>query len=654
MNDRIRIISQSGLSVIVFYGFFFCCFLQIGIPAVGRLFLGQNFFEMPSFIHAYLVLIMIPVSLDFLLIFLNVKEENITKYRCISLLLVIGIASAVSYSEFGLHSRMPLFWVFGSLAITIIYSMKIGNLASFIFLIISVLSLSYNMGINDLLIFSITDERSNIWHTITVTLSPFIISLICNFTAYHIYKRFEAHDLKLQENNLELEKIANQDPLTKLDTRSSAEVTFEKIIKSTETDNIYVSITLLDIDDFKTVNTFFGHLGGDEVLKHAAKILSNISPMVFRLGGDEFIILATHTQESFKILASQVDSMCQYYQKLKYHDELIEFKFSAGTFLSSTPISFQTAIRECDLGLRTSKLKKEQRHSIQINYDLAAENLAATLNTAYAIPNLVKIKGAKVNAEIQRSILEKDFTFYFQPIVDLNLKKVIGAEALLRWEKNGEIYQQLEDYLDRFKVIEPKSPFFETINETRKTLHKTLKSQFTSNFDLHINLNSNFFQSSRTSNGVYDLCDKMFGYENNIVIEITEEVLSREKEGALSAFLERAKDLGLKIALDDFASDHSNFNRLLHYDIDIIKLDKSFVQKIGDFQKANLMIKHLKKMSDDLNIEIYAEGVSSKAISDLLLDMGISIHQGFLYSKPVSLSQFLDTPDDVWKGVVDR
>jgi EAL domain-containing protein (putative c-di-GMP-specific phosphodiesterase class I) len=146
----------------------------------------------------------------------------------------------------------------------------------------------------------------------------------------------------------------------------------------------------------------------------------------------------------------------------------------------------------------------------------------------------------------------------------------------------------------------------------------------------------------------------MFGYENNIVIEITEEVLSSEKEGALSAFLERAKDLGLKIALDDFASDHSNFNRLLHYDIDIIKLDKSFVQKIGDFQKANLMIKHLKKMSEDLNIEIYAEGVSSKAISDLLLDMGISIHQGFLYSKPVSLSQFLDTPDAVWKGVVDR
>ena len=59
-------------------------------------------------------------------------------------------------------------------------------------------------------------------------------------------------------------------------------------------------------------------------------------------------------------------------------------------------------------------------------------------------------------------------------------------------------------------------------------------------------------------------------------------------------------------------------------------------------------------MSEDLNIEIYAEGVSSKAISDLLLDMGISIHQGFLYSKPVSLSQFLDTPDAVWKGVVDR
>ena len=109
MNDRKRIISQSGLSVIVFYGFFFCCFLQVGIPTVGRLFLGQNFFEMPSFIQAYLVLIMIPVSLDFLLIFLNVKEENITKYRCVSLLLVIGIASAVSYSEFGLHSRMPLF-----------------------------------------------------------------------------------------------------------------------------------------------------------------------------------------------------------------------------------------------------------------------------------------------------------------------------------------------------------------------------------------------------------------------------------------------------------------------------------------------------------------------------------------------------------------
>jgi len=655
MNDGKRIISQSGLSVVVFYGFFFSTFLQVCIPTVGRLHLGQNFFEMPSFIHAYLALMVIPISLDFLLISLNVKEDNITKYRCISLLIVMSLATVVSYSTFGLNSKMPVYWVFGSIAITIIYSMKIGNLSSFINLIISVLSLFNNMGINDLLMTSFTDERSNLWHALTVTLSPFIISLICNYTAYNMYKRFESHDLKLQNYNLYLKKIVNQDPLTKLDTRASAEVNFKQIIKLTEVNNVYVSVTLLDIDYFKSVNTFYGHLGGDEALKHSAKIISNITPMVFRLGGDEFIILASHaSEESFQRFSSQIDSICQYYQKVNYHDEVIEFKFSAGTFLINNPISFQTALRECDLGLRTSKLKKEQKHSIQINYDLISENLDAKLDAVYGPPTTKIIDGAKINAEIQKSILEKEFTYYLQPIVDLNLKKVIGAEGLLRWEKNGEIYRPLKHYLDRFKIIEPKSPYFEAISETRKTLQKTLRSQITSRCDLHFNMNSNFFQSSRTSSGVYDLCDKMFGYDNNIVIEITEEVLTIEKEGALSAFLERAKELGFKIALDDFVSDHSNLNRLIHHDIDIIKLDKGIVQNIVEFQKAKLIVKHLKKMCDDLNIEIYAEGVSSKAISDSLLEMGISIHQGFFYSKPVSVSQFLDTSSDVWKEVVDR
>ena len=136
----------------------------------------------------------------------------------------------------------------------------------------------------------------------------------------------------------------------------------------------------------------------------------------------------------------------------------------------------------------------------------------------------------------------------------------------------------------------------------------------------------------------------MFGSAKNIVIEITEEYLSENEKNSLSDFLAEARKNGNKIALDDFPSKQSNLNRLfaMDYNVDIIKIDKELISKIDVDNKSKVMLKHLKNMCDNLNIEIIVEGVYSEKIMNTLNNMGIFNHQGFYYHKPMKVSDFLE------------
>ena len=117
------------------------------------------------------------------------------------------------------------------------------------------------------------------------------------------------------------------------------------------------------------------------------------------------------------------------------------------------------------------------------------------------------------------------------------------------------------------------------------------------------------------------------------------------------AFLKGAKEAGCKIALDDFGSEHSNLKRLMDYDIDIIKLDKSPTCQLIEKSIARAVLRNLALMCDDFRVQIYAEDVECQDISDALLEIGISIHQGFLHGKAIPFADFAFKVDEFQKGL---
>jgi EAL domain-containing protein (putative c-di-GMP-specific phosphodiesterase class I) len=188
--------------------------------------------------------------------------------------------------------------------------------------------------------------------------------------------------------------------------------------------------------------------------------------------------------------------------------------------------------------------------------------------------------------------------------------------------------------------METTDPFFDIINKNRIELIKTINAVV--ELDIHFNFNSDFFNRKGASKGTMSLPMKLFGSAKNIVIEITEEYLSENEEAALSVFLDQARENNNKIALDDFPSKQSNLNRLMDYNVDVIKIDKKLISQIDFDNKSKVMLKHIKNMCDNLNIEIIVEGVYSEGIMNTLNNMGIFNHQGFYYHRPMKVSDFLE------------
>jgi len=258
-------------------------------------------------------------------------------------------------------------------------------------------------------------------------------------------------------------------------------------------------------------------------------------------------------------------------------------------------------------------------------------------------------KISHLDVRLKEAIQAGEICYYLQPIFDIPRQQLIAAEALIRWQTDGEIHLPSNGYLDRLKLIETRSPFFEIMADKRKSLRSMISLHC--DIDLHFNLNSEFFQYPEKGYGLSQICGENPCFFDLSVIEITEETLSQKNEKELVTFLQGAKEAGCKIALDDFGSEHSNLKRFMDYDIDIIKLDKSLTRQLIEKSKARAVLRNLALMCDDLGVQIYAEGVECQDTSDALLEIGISIHQGFLHGKAIPVADFARKVDEFQKGL---
>jgi diguanylate cyclase (GGDEF)-like protein/PAS domain S-box-containing protein len=429
-----------------------------------------------------------------------------------------------------------------------------------------------------------------------------------------------------------LRHLAYHDPLTNLPNRLAYESQLDMALRICERDGRQIAIMLIDLDRFKTVNDTLGHHVGDELLKSVAGRLREsvrASDIVARLGGDEFVVVLPDIENA--LMAASVAGKVQ--RNLEGSHQV------AGHVLYATPsigISiYPSDGRDADTLLRNADAAMyHAKNAGRNNYQF----YAARMNEA-------AIERLQMENDLRQAIAEispscSQFSLHFQPQVKAQSGRVVGLEALARWQHPtlGSISPvRFIPLAEETGLIQPLGDwvFWETCRHIAD-----LKSQGLRGVRVAVNLSAQQLRHEnlplvvRGALACHDLV------ADDIELEITESTAMQNPELTLTV-LNELSDMGIVLAIDDFGTGYSSLAYLKHLPIQRLKLDRSFVKDI-EFDTSDAAIcSATVALGHNLGLEMVAEGVENQAQQDFLAQLGCDVMQGFFYSRPVPIAEMI-------------
>ena len=421
--------------------------------------------------------------------------------------------------------------------------------------------------------------------------------------------------------------MAHHDSLTNLPNRRFLEENLQQIINISIRDKQKFSVLFLDLDRFKIINDTLGHNVGDKLLKNVSQRIKRVlrkSDMLTRMGGDEFVIIAQNIKNDNE--PAHISS--------KVLQSLLEPIEIDGHMLSVTA-SIGISIFPND-GTHISTLIKHADSAMYHAKDLGKNNFQYyTKQLSIDIHNRLHLEQA-----LQHALTNKELYLHYQAQYDLQTRKIIAAEALLRW-KNTEL-----GYIppDKFIPIAEETGLIISIGEfVFEEACKSFITWKTECLDIQrIAINVSSIQLSHSSfiPMVKKVINKTGILAKNIEIEITERYFYKytsEEDNTLTAL----KDLGLSISIDDFGTGYSSMSYLKKLPLDIIKIDKSFIDDIPSDINDVEITKAIIALSSSLGYENIAEGIETKEQEEFLKKQKCAFGQGYLFQRPISSEEFI-------------
>jgi len=410
-----------------------------------------------------------------------------------------------------------------------------------------------------------------------------------------------------------IKEMAYLDTLTNLGNRRAYLADIKK-----QKDNF--SVLFLDLNGFKLINDTLGHEAGDTVLIEIGSRLSNIQFdtqfSIYRIGGDEFIIiLNTNNMEKIDLLCCNIH---EYISKdFCVNNQIINISTSIGVSVSDNNNNNKKHITEADIAMYEAKKNNQNK------YLLFNEKMLDKIDNKL-----------KLIREIKIATVNEDFDFVLQPQTD-SLGHIIGAEALIRWNKDGKILSPyfFIDILENSKYMIPVgNQLIKKIFKYSQTLEKTIP--------ISINLSEIQLEEDSFIPNLIKIIEDTRIKTSDFEFEITERWSSIDSKKVIGS-LKALKKLGFKLSIDDFGEDQSSFKRTDVLPIDKLKLDKSFTDRLF-FEKACSAnsIKAILKYAKLEKIDMIAEGVETKEQRDMLVKIGVDKFQGYYFYKPLSKEKF--------------
>lgn len=422
-----------------------------------------------------------------------------------------------------------------------------------------------------------------------------------------------------------IEHQATYDALTELPNRVLFNDRLRHSMETASRKENKVAVLFIDLDKFKAVNDNYGHQTGDKLLISAASRIKHCVreyDTVSRLSGDEFgVILADIDQYSD---ASKVSEKIYIALKQSYNIDANVLYCSASIGIAFYPDDANDAL---SLIQKADQAMYEVKSSGRNGYQLYTKEMHE--KTEY-LHNLLNDLIVAVNEE---AIIP-----YLQPIINLKTNEVSKCEALARWQHSeGKFIPP-----DEFITLAEESNLINKIDLSilKNSAHKLMSlKQQDKNIGLNINVSPRIFHTKDKALKAWLACIHDISQQIDITIEITERLLTDDSEKALNV-LNILRSYGVKIAIDDFGTGYSSLSYLIKFPVDIIKIDRSFVDAIGKEPSAETLIKTILLMAKNLGIQVVAEGIETQVQLDFLHKHHCDYGQGYILGRPMSTSQF--------------
>lgn len=422
--------------------------------------------------------------------------------------------------------------------------------------------------------------------------------------------------------------LASHDVLTGLANRNALVDHLDRAMKKYNSQQKLVGALLIDLDNFKDVNDALGHTLGDELLKSVAKRLTGIQPssgVLARLGGDEFAMTVTDI-ESVAVLEKLAQ---QVLDALKVHFTVEGYEL----FISGS------------IGIAISQTDKDQADDIMRNADTALYRAKELGRSVYHVYSNILHKELTERIELVKRLREavdnEQLTVFYQPKIDMSSRRIVGLEALVRWiDHDGSIIgpDTFIPLAEDTGLIIPISNF---VLKTACTQLKRWHNLGLNDLQLSVNLSGKQLQTTDLMEFILGVIEETGIPSHLLELELTEQVFI-ENIKSHTNFMHAVRDHGMTLAIDDFGVGYSSLSYLKHFPVNVLKIDRSFVQDLPDDKDDATITQTIINLANSLDIGLVAEGVETEEQVDFLIERGCLIGQGFLFSRPIPSSEMTE------------
>jgi len=433
-----------------------------------------------------------------------------------------------------------------------------------------------------------------------------------------------------------LNHLAHHDPLTGLPNRLLFDDRLQNAIEQARRGEKRCLLLFLDLDGFKGINDTLGHAVGDELLRTVSDRLKSVlrsSDTIARLGGDEFVVLAGSANPDYAAQLAQ-----KILEQLRIPFPLAEQQLSVTGSLGiavypDNGTDSQQLMRAADMAMYTAKAEGRNR------YHFYADDMSARAN-----------ERMDIEQGLRRAIANDKLLVHYQPKVNLAERRIVGVEALVRWQhpERGVIQP------GSFIAIAEESDIIEhlgrwVLRHACREMHDLARAKGGGDFHLAVNVSARQFLSADFVSVVKSILEETGFPAASLELEITESTLQATERSLL--LLNALKELGVAISIDDFGTGYSSLSVLRDMPIDRIKIDRSFIVDLPGSDSQRVVVEAVVALSRAMRMSITVEGIERPEQADVLQQLGCDEGQGFLFARPMPLADLAELLSHGWQSV---